>query len=187
MRPLTEPHRRPVERRKEPRESEEAQKAREAALRAAEEARARKGRDKFYHDRIDPLLFLARINSELPPFIEQWGISLDRPEEEVLNDPIREEYHSRLTRSETTDTIRAMTKRWISRIAEDLPALKPMRSIWIALTGGNNTEAAIALKGAVTAHPDLSKPLKPTIDDHEARHAPPEPEPPSSGFSGPSM
>lgn len=46
-------------------------------------------------------------------------------------------YRGRLTKDETTQTIRAMTARWISRIVEDLHAIKPMRSIWSALTGGN--------------------------------------------------
>lgn len=98
-------------------------------------------------------------------------------------------YRSKLTPDEITETICGMLKRWVDRIVEDLPPLKPMTSIWTAMTGGN-INAGAALKKALTDHPDLAEPLKPAIEDHKAKQEPEKPtapkvkpKPPGTSFS----
>ena len=109
-------------------------------------------------------------------------------EPESLQLTFGSKYRSKLTPDEITETIRTMVKRWVERIVEDLATLKPMTSIWTAMTGGN-INAGAALKKALTDHPDLAEPLKPVIDDHMAKQEPEKPTVPKAKPkpSGPSF
>ena len=98
-------------------------------------------------------------------------------------------HRSRLSAEEVTTAIRRTLERWVSRITQDLTALKDGKSpTWLTLTGGHH-EAAQSLSQALDEHRDLKRPLF----DEIAKHWLPEPEQPKpqaprpkSGWNGPS-
>lgn len=96
---------------------------------------------------------------------------------ENIQRAFRSSYRDTLTPDETDRTIVQMLKRWVARIVEDLGRLRPMPSIWTALTGGN-TEAGQALRDGLQDRPELRAPLQPTLDAHDAEQVNNKPEPP---------
>ena len=82
-------------------------------------------------------------------------------------------YRACLTGDEITSTIRGTLSRWVSRIMQDLSALKDSKAPnWLTLAGGHH-DAAASLSKALEDHPDLKRPLYAAI----AERWPPEPEP----------
>jgi len=168
-------------------ETQKALQAREMALRAqvsrAQEARQRERRAQNLAEqrKANFQTFrekqLQRADS-FPTPSQRWPFpKFGALEPDSLQMTFGSKYRSKLTQGEITETIRGMLKRWVERIVEDLAALKPMTSIWTAMTGGN-INAGAALKKALTDHPDLAEPLKPAIEDHKAKQESEKPSPP---------
>lgn len=169
---------RAVERARKAERVAKAERDREAALRVEQDAVALQVRqekaaqaaaevERQVHVKIFILDATDRA-ATFPTPSQKWSFKGFRAlEPESLQATFGSKYAAKLTASDITTVTRAIVTQWVSRIMEDLPALKPMRSIWVALTGGN-VEAAHALKGALEDHPDLSGPLHPTIAAHKA-------------------
>lgn len=193
--------RRAVERAREAERVAKAERDREAALRAEQDAMAlRADREEESRDqerleaeverRANVKTFTAKVverADSFPTALTEWRFpKFEALEPDSLQSGFRAKHGDRLTRGEITAVTRVALTRWISRIVEDLPALKPMHSIWVALTGGH-IAAGQALKDALESHPDLAEPLRPTIEAHEQanRPKPSKSNPPAPG--GPSM
>ena len=169
---------RAVERAREAERVAKAERDREATLRAEQDAMALQAR----HERAAQAAAEIERQAHVETFIvdatnraatfptpsQKWPFREFRAlEPESLQTTFGSRYRAKLTDSDIATVTRAVVTQWVSRIMDDLPALKPMRSIWAALTGGN-AEAAHALKGALEDHPDLAGPLHPTIAAHKA-------------------
>lgn len=75
------------------------------------------------------------------------------------------------TNMQVWEIVRSVMRRWIERITEALPAIKPGPDVWRAFTGGH-VEAARTLEALTSEEhgdPPLRSPLLPAIRQHEQR------------------